>query len=275
MIAPAGPILAARLCRIALTLTLLGLFAAAPIAITWLTGQDFPSEPPTGLAVLSAAAFTAACILFLAAGRTAGAVVALPAISIGALLDDPETMALALLFTAPIAEVAGVISARGFPAPVAAAWSRSFAEVRSATARALGSGPLRPPARGPWLLDRVAVASAIGAAVAIAAWGVLVIAFGAGDDPTTRTVLPAATEFPWVLGIGLALAVVAAIVSFLTGRVPGVLMASPVVPAVWLDAPQRSEVVVVVLATACGLVSVLASPVPENDDRTRLEQAPR
>ncbi|MGZ8580187.1 MAG: hypothetical protein ACXWW9_02765 [Actinomycetota bacterium] len=275
MIAPAGPILAARLCRIALTLTLLGLFAAAPIAITWLTGQDFPSEPPTGLAVLSAAAFTAACILFLAAGRTAGAVVALPAISIGALLDDPETMALVLLFTAPMAEVAGVISARGFPAPVGAAWSRSFAEVRSATTRALGSGPLRPPARGPWLLDRVAVASAIGAAVAIAAWGVLVIAFGAGDDPTTRTVLPAATEFPWVLGIGLALAVVAAIVSFLTGRVPGVLMASPVVPAVWLDAPQRSEVVVVVLATACGLVSVLASPVPGNDDRTRVEQAPR
>jgi hypothetical protein len=39
-------------------------------------------------------------------------------------------------------------------------------------------------------------------------------------------------------------------------------MALPVVPAVWLDAPQRSEVVVVLLTAACGLVAVLASPVP-------------
>ena len=50
----------------------------------------------------------------------------------------------------------------------------------------------------------------------------------------------------------------------LTGRVAGALMALPVVPAVWLDAPQRSEVVVVTLAAACGLVAVLASPVPRN-----------
>ena len=201
-------------------------------------------------------------ILFLAAGRTAGALVALPAISIGALLDDPETMALVLLFTAPVAEVAGVIAARGFPEPLAAAWIRSFAEVRAATARAVGSGPLRLPDRGPWVLDRVAVASAIGAAIAIAAWGVAVTASGAGDDPATRTVLPAATEYPWVLGIGLALAVVSAVVCVLTGRVAGVLMALPVVPAVWLDAPQRSEVAVVALAAAAGLVAVLASPVP-------------
>lgn len=275
MSVPTGPIRADRLRRIALTLTLLGLFAAAPLAITWLTGQEFPSAPPTGLAVLSASAFASASILFLASGRRAGAVVALPAISIGALLDDPETMAMVLLFTAPAAEVAGMIAARGFPASLADAWMRSFAEVRSATARALGSGPLRLPARGPWLLDRIALTSALGAVVAIAAWAVLVVAFGAGDDPTTRTVLPAATEFPWVLGIGLALAVVAAVMSFLTGRVPGVLMALPVVPAVWLDAPQRSEVVVVVLATAGGLLAVLASPVPGSDDRARVARPPR
>ena len=260
MSVPAGPIRADRLRRVALTLTLLGLFAAAPIAITWLTGRDFPSEPPTGLAVLSAAAFAAASILFIATGRNAGVVVALPAISIGALLDDPETMAMVLAITAPAAEVAGM---------------RSFAEVRAATARALGSGPLRRPDRGPWLLDRIAVATALGSAVAIAGWAVSVVAFGAGDDPTTRTVLPAATEFPAVLGIGLALAVVAAVISFLTGRVPGVLMALPVVPAVWLDAPQRSEVVVMVLATACGLLAVLASPIPESDDRARVARSPR
>jgi hypothetical protein len=272
---PAGPIRADRLRRVALSLTLLGLFAAAPIAITWLTGRDFPSEPPTGLAVLSAAAFAAASILFIATGRNAGVVVALPAISIGALLDDPETMAMVLAFTAPTAEVAGMIAARGFPASVADRWMRSFAEVRSATARALGSGPLRLPDRGPWLLDRIAAATALGSAAAIAAWAVSVVAFGTGDDPTTRTVLPAATEFPVVLGIGLALAVVAAVISFLTGRVPGVLMALPVVPAVWLDAPQRSEVVVVVLATACGLFAVLASPIPESDDRARVARSPR
>lgn len=275
MSVPTGPIRADRLRRIALTLTLLGLFAAAPIAITWLTGQEFPSEPPTGLAVLSAAAFAAASILFLATGRIAGAVVALPAISVGALLEDPETMAMVLLFTAPAAEVAGMIATRGFPASLADAWTRSFAEVRSATARSLGSGPLRLPDRGPWLLDRIAVASALGAAVVIAAWGVLVVAFGAGDDPTTRTVLSAATEFPLVLGIGLALAVVAAVMSFLTGRVPGALMALPVVPAVWLDASQRSEVVVVVLAATCGLLAVLASPIPERDDRGRVAGSPR
>jgi len=272
---PAGPIRADRLRRIALTLTLLGLFAAAPIAITWLTGRDFPSEPPTGLAVLSAAAFAAASILFIATGRNAGVVVALPAISIGALLDDPETMAMVLAITAPAAEVAAMIAARGVPESLADRWTRSFAEVRAATARALGSGPLRRPERGPWLLDRIAVATALGSAVAIAGWAVSVVALGAGDDPTTRTVLPAATEFPAVLGIGLALAVVAAVISFLTGRVPGVLMALPVVPAVWLDAPQRSEVVVIVLATACGLLAMLASPIPESDDRARVARSPR
>jgi len=272
---PAGPIRADRLRRVALSLTLLGLLAAAPIAITWLTGRDFPSEPPTGLAVLSAAAFAAASILFLATGRNAGVVVALPAISIGALLDDPETMAMVLTFTAPAAEVAGMIAPRGVPASLTDGWTRSFAEVRAATARALGSGPLRLPDRGPWLLDRIAVATALGSAVAIAAWAVSVVAFGAGDDPTTRTVLPAATEFPALLGIGLALAVVAAVISFLTGRVPGVLMALPVVPSVWLDAPQRSEVVVVVLATACGLLAVLASPIPGSADRTRVARSPR
>ena len=86
-------------------------------------------------------------------------------------------------------------------------------------------------------------------------------AFGAGDDPATRTVLPAATEFPWALGLGLALALISAVTCVLTGRVAGALMALPVVPAVWLDAPQRSEVVVT-LAAACGLVAVLASPMP-------------
>jgi hypothetical protein len=56
--------------------------------------------------------------------------------------------------------------------------------------------------------------------------------------------------------------VASAVTCVLTGRVAGALMALPVVPAVWLDAPQRSEVVVVTLAAACGLVAVLASPVP-------------
>ncbi len=259
---PAAPARVARLRRIALSLTLLGLVAASPIVITWLSGREATSDPPSGLAVLSAAAFAAAAILFLASGRPAGVLVALPAISIGALLDDPATMALVLLFTASVAEVAGVIAARGFPEPLAAAWVRSFAEVRAATARAVGSGPLRLPDRGQWVLDRVAVASAIGAAVAIAAWGVAVTVSGAGDDPATRTVLPAATGYPWVLGIGLALAVVSAVVCVLTGRVAGVIMALPVLPAVLLDAPQRSEVAVVALATAAGLVAVLASPVP-------------
>jgi hypothetical protein len=114
------------------------------------------------------------------------------------------------------------------------------------------------------VLDRIAVGAAIGSTSAIAAWAVLVTAFGAGDDPTTRTVLPAATEFPWALGLGLALAVVAAVTCVLTGRVAGALMALPVVPAVWLDAPQRSEVVVLTLAAACGLVAVLASPIPHD-----------
>lgn len=261
MIASA-PVRAARLRRIALTLTLLGLVAAAPIAITWFIGDDGRARSSTGLAVLAAAAFAAASILFLATGRTAGAAVALPAISIGALLDDPPTMALVLVFTAPVAEVAGVVAARGFPEPLAEAWDRSFAEIRSATARALGSGPLRLPDRGPWVLDRLAVVGAVAASATIGVWGVLITAFGVGDDPATRTVLPAATEFAWVLGIGLASAVVTAVASFLTGRVPGVVMALPVVPAVWLDAPQRSEVVVVLLTAACGLVAVLASPIP-------------
>ena len=74
--------------------------------------------------------------------------------------------------------------------------------------------------------------------------------------------IASATEFPWVLGVGLASAVASAVLCFLTGRVPGVVMALPVVPAVWLDAPQRSEVVVLVVTAACGLVAVLASPVP-------------
>jgi hypothetical protein len=68
---------------------------------------------------------------------------------------------------------------------------------------------------------------------------------------------------------------VAAVISFLTGRVPGVLMALPVVPAVWLAAPQRSEVVVVVLATACGLLAVLASPIPDRDPTGRVARSPR
>jgi len=262
MNAPAGQGRASRLRRIALTLTLLGLFAAAPIAITWLTGRGLPSGPPTGLAVLSAAAFAAASILFLVTGRSAGAVVALPALATGALLDDPETLAMMLLFTAPVAEVAGVIAAQGFPAPVADAWRDSFAEIRSATGRALASGPLRIPTDRPWVLDRLAVGGAIVASAAILTWGLLVIAFGTGDDPLTRTVIASATEFPWVLGAGLACAVASAVLCFLTGRVPGVVMALPVVPAVWLDAPQRSEVVVLVLTAACGLVAVLASPVP-------------
>jgi hypothetical protein len=264
MNAPGDRARAARLRRIALTSTLLGLFAAAPIAISWLVGRDLPSRPPAGLAILSAAAFAAASILFLATGRSIGAMVALPAITTGALLDDRETMAMMLLFTAPVAEVAGVIAARGFPAPVAAAWRASFAEIRAATGRALASGPVRMPVGRPWVLDRLAVGGAIVAALAILAWGVLVVAFGAGDDPLTRTVIASATEFPWVLGVGLAAAVASAVLCFLTGRVPGVAMALPVVPAVWLDAPQRSEVVVLVVTAACGLVAVLASPIPSD-----------
>jgi hypothetical protein len=73
-----------------------------------------------------------------------------------------------------------------------------------------------------------------------------------------------AAEFPWLLGVGLAMAVVSAVTSFLTGRVAGVLMALPLVPAVWLDAPQRSEVVVVAMATAGGLLAVLGSRPPES-----------
>ena len=87
-----------RLLRLAFTLTLVGLLATVPIVVTWLFDGEVPSEPPTGLAVLSAAAFAAASILFVAAGRTVGALVALPAIAIGGLLDDPRTMALVLLF---------------------------------------------------------------------------------------------------------------------------------------------------------------------------------
>jgi len=256
------PVREDRLRRLAFGLTLAGLLAAVPISVMWLSDARAPSEPATGLAVLSAASFAAASILFVATGRVAGAAVALPAIGIGALLDDPNTMALVLLFSAPVAEVAASVAAFGYPERVLAVWRRAFAEIRSATGRAMGSGPARMPSRGVWVLDRLTVVTAIGAAVAIAAWGMLVTALGAGDDPATRTVLPAATEFPWALGVGLAMAVASATLSVLTGRVPGVLMALPVLPAVWLDAPQRSEVVVVVLATACGLAAVLATPVP-------------
>ena len=199
-------------------------------------------------------------------------VVALPAISIGALLDDPPRWRSSCV-AAPAAEVAGLV-ATGYPERALARWRRAFGEFSAATAQALGSG--RPAAgRGLWLLDRLAVPRAVGAAVAIVGWAVLVAAFGGGDDPTTRTVLPAATEFPWALGVGLILAVASAVLCVITGRVPGVLMALPVVPAVWLDAPQRSEVVVVVLATAGGLLAVLASPVPGSEDRARVARPPR
>ena len=57
MNAPGGGARVARLRRIGLTLTLLGLFAATPIAISWLAGRDLPSSPPEGLAIVSAAAF--------------------------------------------------------------------------------------------------------------------------------------------------------------------------------------------------------------------------
>jgi len=260
-----GPAREVRLRRAAFTLTLAGLAFVAPMVAAWLAAGDLAAGSPTGLAVIAAAAFAAASILFLGAGQVAGVVVALPAIAIGALLDDPRTMALVLLVAAPVAEVAAAAAAFGVSEPVLTRGRRAFREIRSATARAFGSGPLGLPAGGPWVLDRVAVASAIGAAIAIGAWGVLVTAFGTGDDPTTRTVLPAATEFPWVLGIGLALAVLSAVVSLLTGRVAGVLMGLPVLPAVWLDAPQRSEVVVLVLATACGFAAVLSSPVPSDE----------
>lgn len=265
----------ARLLRIAFTLTLAGLALAAPIVFTWLTGTNLMTGSSSGLAVLSAAAFAAGSILFLAAGRVSGAVVALPAIAIGALLDDPATMALTLVVAAPVAEVAASVANFGYPERALVRWRRAFGEIRAATAQALGSGPARRPAGGPWVLDRLAVLCAVGAAVAIVGWGALVAAFGGGDDPTTRTVLPAATEFPWALGVGLILAVASAVLCVITGRVPGVLMALPVVPAVWLDAPQRSEVVVVVLATAGGLLAVLASPVPGSEDRARVARPPR
>jgi hypothetical protein len=263
--ARAGPDRAARLRRIALTLTLLGLIASVPVTLSALVG-DAP-EAPSGLAVLAAAAYAAASILFLAGGRSAGLVVALPAITIGALLDDPETMGLALLLAAPAAEVAAVVGTSGYPTPQREAWERSFAEIRGATARALASTPLRPSQDGRWVLDRLTVASAVLAVVAIVAWGLLVLARGGGDDPTTRTVIPSATEFPWVLGVGLAAAACSSVLAVLTGRVPGALMALPLVPAVWLDAPQRSEVVVVVLACACGLAALLSSRVPGSTPR--------
>jgi hypothetical protein len=251
-----------RLLRLAFTLTLAGLLSAVPIAVTWLFGGPVSTESPVGLAVLSAAAFAAASILFVAAGRTVGAMVALPAIAIGALLDDPATLALVLLFAAPAAEVAASVAAFGYPQRLLETWRRPFAEIRTATSRALASGPARLPATGPWVLDRLAVGTAVAATMTIAVWAVLVAASGAGDDPGTRTVLPAATEFPWVLGAGLGLAVTSAVACVVTGRVAGALVALPLVPTVWLDAPQRSEVAVVTLAAACGLVAVLASPIP-------------
>jgi hypothetical protein len=253
-----------RLLRLAFTLTLVGLLAAVPIVTTWLLDGEVRSESPIGLAVLSAAAFAAASILFVAGGRTVGAMVALPAIAIGGLLDDPHTMALVLLFAAPAAEVAASIAAFGYPERVLDAWRDALADIRRSTSRALASTPLRHRAGGPWVLDGIAVVTAVGATFAIAAWAVLVTASGAGDDPATRTVLPAATEFALVLGVGLALGLASAVTCVLTGRVAGALMVLPVVPAVWLDAPQRSEVVVVALAAACGLVAVLASPVPRD-----------
>ena len=252
-----------RLRRIAFTCSLAGLAFAAPVAISWLTGEDVPQDSEPGLAVFSAVAFAAASILFLAAGRAAGAVVALPAIGVGALLDDPSTMALVLLVSAPVAEVAASVAAFGYPERALAVWRRAFGEIRAATARTMASGPAGVRGDGTWILDALTVLSAVGAAAMIGAWAVLVAALGDGDDPSTRTVLAAATEFPWVLGVGLAMALASATSCLLTGRVPGVLMALPIVPAVWLDAPQRSEVVVVVLTAACGLVAVLAAPVPK------------
>ena len=256
-----GPAREGRLRRTAFTITLVGLLAAVPVAVGWLT--EAPLDDLSGSATLSAAAFAAASILFLASGRAAGALVALPAIAIGALQEDPTTMAIMVVCTAPVAEVAASVAAFGFPERIGDAWRPRFAEIRASTARAVGSGPLRLPDRGAWVLDRIAVGSAVVATASIAGWGVLVVAFGAGDDPATRTVLPAATEFPWLLGSGLAMAAVAAVTCFLTGRVAGVLMALPLVPAVWLDAPQRSEVVVVTMAAAGGLLAVLGSKPPE------------
>ena len=259
------PVRQGRLRRIAFTCTLAGLALAIPVVVTWLPGGEVSSERPTGLVVLSAAAFAAGSILSLASGRVAGAVVALPAIAIWALLDDLPTMALVLLVAAPLAEVAGSIAAFGYPERARVAWRTAFGEIRAATIRALESAPaaIRPMPGRPWVLDRAAVGTAVAGAVTIGAWGVLVSASGASDDPATRTVLPAATDFPWVLGAGLAFAVVSAALCVVTGRVPGALMALPVVPAVWLDAPVRSEVVVMVLATACGLGAVLAAPIPD------------
>jgi hypothetical protein len=172
-------------------------------------------------------------------------------------------MGLALLVAAPAAEVAAVVATSGYPVSLTGAWTRAFGEIRAATVRAVDGTPLRRPASGAWVLDRAAVGAAVGAVVAIAAWGLLVAAYGDGDDPTTRTVIASATEFPVVLGVGLAAAVLSATLCILTGRVPGVAIALPLIPAVWLDAPQRSEVVVVVLAAACGLSAVLAAPVPD------------
>jgi hypothetical protein len=251
-----------RLLRLAFTLTLVGLLAAVPVVVTWLFGNETQPGSSDGLAVLAAAAFAAASILFVGAGRTVGAMVALPAIAIGGLLDDPPTMALVLLVAAPVAEVAGSIAAFGYPERALDAWRDAAAEIRHSTTSALARGPLRHRAGAPWVLDRIAIVAAVGATGAIAVWAVLVTAFGTGDDPATRTVLPAATEFPWVLGAGLALSLLSAVACVLTGRLAGALMALPLVPAVWLDAPQRSEVVVVTVAAACGLLAVLASPIP-------------
>jgi hypothetical protein len=172
-------------------------------------------------------------------------------------------MALMVVCTAPVAEVAASVAAFGVPERVGDTWRPRFGEIRASTVQAAGSGPLRLPQKGPWVLDRLAAGSAVAATVAIAAWGASVVAFGAGDDPTTRPVLPSAAQFPGLLGFGLAMAVVSAVTCFLTGRVAGVLTALPLVPAVWLDAPQRSEVVVVAMATAGGLLAVLGSKPPE------------
>ena len=254
-----------RLRRIAFGLTLAGLAFAAPTAIAWITGDSYPGsrararrDRGRGLR-RSEHPVRRDGARRRRDGRAAGDRRSAPCST------TPTRWVWSLLVSAPIAEVAASVAAFGYPERLLVSWRGAFADIRAATARAVASWPLRMPDRGPWLLDRITVVTAVGATLAIAGWAVLVATLGAGDDPTTRTVLPASTEFPWALGVGLALSVVSAVLSVLTGRVPGVLMALPVLPAVWLDAPQRSEVVVVVLAAACGLISVLATPVPAGE----------
>ena len=149
-----------RLLRLAFTLTLVGLLAALPVVVTWLLGSASRPGSSDGLAVLSAAAFAAASILFVAGGRTVGAMVALPAIAIGGLLDDPHTMALVLLVRGAGRRGRSVDRRVRLPERVLDARGRRARRHQELDVERARVGAAAPPRRGPWVLDRIAVGAA-------------------------------------------------------------------------------------------------------------------